>query len=592
MSQDGVQQIKIDSAIRFNHASISTDLVVATGANSIKWKYSLNTQVQSTIGGEVTQLLSAYVGPMMIQGIAKDRIELNKIKDWFLQYMELAGTSYKGQWFRNEMAVKFSYPARGWSFYLMPTNFEGFRYDKEVYAIPWQLTAEIVDDNALNYLSGVTMTAFTGPLANPALVTVGYSDPTGTGKASRFVNPLLNADIPQLAATMGENFQRLVSNWASGNFADFAYGSLTEGISNPTLKDPKTAYQDLFGTPGLSTASGGTTSSAGGGGTGTVTYNASSQLAAGAGAAWIKDLLVNLGVPYTTANQNFMYSWWLSEGGDTNGAKFNWLNTTLGSQYPSFNSVGVRIYPNESTGITETAATIKQSNFSDIYAALKSGDPYANPPIKGLETWVAGPGGVGTQHALDYANKILGRFSTPATTGSTAVPSAVAKQLLAQYGKGWTDDDGLGKQQIQDTANGKQLNGPAGPVTLDAQPMQLILALIARGYTIGTTAWCTNHSLDSTNGHAGGKAVDISSISGIPINANSGIVRANVIAVDTAIRSLGSLLPRQLITAGYGNHSDSTILALTITDPPGQDPVSYYGSDTLAQHENHIHAGF
>ena len=100
-----------------------------------------------------------------------------------------------------------------------------------------------------------------------------------------------------------------------------------------------------------------------------------------------------------------------------------------------------------------------------------------------------------------------------------------AQQLLVAHNLGkWRDDNGAGLAQIQATANGQRVsskNSSVGSCFLDQRIIQIVLWLIGQGYTIGTYAWCSDHHDDGPNGHAGGKAVDISSINGIAINSSN-----------------------------------------------------------------------
>ena len=162
----------------------------------------------------------------------------------------------------------------------------------------------------------------------------------------------------------------------------------------------------------------------------------------------------------------------------------------------------------------------------------------------------------------------------------------VAEKLLKQYQRGWFDDNGKGLEQIQETQGGAKLDGAEGPVYLDTRTMQVILWLISQGFIIGTFAWCTDHSDDGIRGHAGGHAVDISSINGVPINRFD--ARDLTLKVATLLHNLsGELAPRQLICGGYGGIRDAEISAQSI---PAAD--SFYGTQTMQEHTNHIHVGY
>lgn len=313
----GAQTISLpkNAVLVFSHPSVTNadgskkPLYIHSGANSIKWSYHLNTVSTPTIGGEVIQVLSALVGPLTIEGMtaglgtdqdpreplhgylnAGGRLayspndELVAIVDWFREYMTSAGTNSKGNRLRDERAILFSYPERGWEFYIQVTNLEGFKYDREQYAAPWSITAEIVSDNALNYFKGITMSSFTDQLTvNRSLLgkigmsafadsTTETSNPVfGTDGNSKnpFINPDISGDAAAVAAKMGDNFQGLVAAWSTGNFEQFGFNALLDNGSLP--KDVDAAYQKLFGTTYLGGLPG-YGGAGSGGGTGTTTY--------------------------------------------------------------------------------------------------------------------------------------------------------------------------------------------------------------------------------------------------------------------------------------------------------------------------------
>jgi len=169
----------------------------------------------------------------------------------------------------------------------------------------------------------------------------------------------------------------------------------------------------------------------------------------------------------------------------------------------------------------------------------------------------------------------------------------LAKQLLALNGHGWTDYN-TGVEQMRITAQGGMVDGAIGPVYLDPKVIAVVLWLIqSRQFNIGTFAWCSDHSNDGRSGHAGGHAVDIAAINGVSINTNTLQCYTLTYTVATMLHNLkGQLAPRQLITGGYGGHRDQTLTALSITDPRGENPDSYYGSGTMGEHCNHIHVGY
>ena len=182
-----------------------------------------------------------------------------------------------------------------------------------------------------------------------------------------------------------------------------------------------------------------------------------------------------------------------------------------------------------------------------------------------------------------YRSAAIRRPGTRLVSGDAA---ANARQLLQFQAQGRYHADNPGDLgDIQATAEGRAVRNQKGNmVHIDARVMQVLVHLIDLGHTIGTFAICSDHHDDGRHGHAGGLAVDISTIDGHPINSPS--ARAVVIQVDKQLNNAGALRPRQLITGGVGNVIDQTIEALTIPDP------ATFGPTTMKQHTNHIHIGY
>lgn len=174
--------------------------------------------------------------------------------------------------------------------------------------------------------------------------------------------------------------------------------------------------------------------------------------------------------------------------------------------------------------------------------------------------------------------------ASPAESGDAA---EAAKRLLAlaKQGKYHADNPG-DMDDIEDTAAGRAVHSQhGGMVHIDARVLQVLVHLIELGHTIGTFAICSDHHDDGPNGHAGGKAVDISTVDGHSVASPSS--RASVLKIDRALGKAGHLQPRQLISGGCGNVRDAEISALCI---PAAD--SFFGKDTMQDHCNHIHVGY
>lgn len=162
-----------------------------------------------------------------------------------------------------------------------------------------------------------------------------------------------------------------------------------------------------------------------------------------------------------------------------------------------------------------------------------------------------------------------------------------AQLLLTYEAKGLYHADNPGDlRDVKDTAAGQPVVNQAGQkVWIDARVFECLCNLIEAGHRIGTYAICSDHSMDSGHGHSEGFAVDISTIDGVAVSADTAQCRSNVVMVDLLVRKPGNV--RQLITGGYGNHRDTGISSLSV---PAAD--SYYTSAVMAQHCNHIHVGY
>jgi hypothetical protein len=167
------------------------------------------------------------------------------------------------------------------------------------------------------------------------------------------------------------------------------------------------------------------------------------------------------------------------------------------------------------------------------------------------------------------------------TTGQAA-----AKRLLELHQQGkFHDDRGTIMPQIQTAAAGKPVRNELGQyMYLNAKMLRTLVWLIdVKGFKIGCFAMCSDHRYDAPRGHAGGHAVDISSVNGISVS--SGSVKPALINLLNALHSAGELTPWQLISGGYAYHSDADCRSRCIPY------AGFYGSFTLTLHENHVHMG-
>jgi hypothetical protein len=187
-------------------------------------------------------------------------------------------------------------------------------------------------------------------------------------------------------------------------------------------------------------------------------------------------------------------------------------------------------------------------------------------------------------HFTPYATWLYEGQVIPPVVPATA--QAAARRLLALNAQGkYHDDRGTELAQIQATADGKPVVNAIGEhVYIQAKVMEVLVWLIdVKGFKIGTFALCSDHGFDSENGHAGGRAVDISSINGVAVT--DAAVRIQLINMLHDLQS-GPFRPWQLISGGYANHEDDVCKSLCIPS------AAFYGEPTLSQHTNHVHVGF
>lgn len=165
---------------------------------------------------------------------------------------------------------------------------------------------------------------------------------------------------------------------------------------------------------------------------------------------------------------------------------------------------------------------------------------------------------------------------------------AAARKLKDFHAQGkFHDDSGRIMAQINAAAEGKPVWSQMGRwVHLDQRMLEALVELIEKGFRIGCFAMCSDHPYDGPHGHAGGKAVDISSVNGISIASHT----ARQVTVDVAWHlhhDMPTVLrPWQLICDGYGYMHDSTISALTLPS------ASFFGYATMRVHRTHVHLGY
>jgi len=441
----GQKSIPIDSSLVFRHPEMDDDLRVRSGANAIKWSYELNTVSTPTVGGEVVQVLSCFVGPITIEGLASghqtgskvDRSrrpgwgdftptdEVQEIIDWFLRYMHLAGSLVgQGDERRSESAIRFSYPARGWEFWIQVIDLQGFDFSADQVAVPWSITAEVVSDAGLDYFEAATMNTFTDDLTSRTMLAQAIS-PGKDFLSNPFVNPTLNAPTDKdLAERLGDNFQSLVASWGDSNFMTWGFNPI--GDPGDVMKEdpystwakltggeylgqfPDTAIKDYQGAPFVAT-DGGDGGSAPAGGAVDPTA-----------AQWIQDVLKGVGGQQTQENVCFMKTWaHFEDGGGGAASRYNWLNTTQSMPgADTINADGVKAYKDAATGVRATVQTILNGHYPHIVAGLRSGNILQSDwagVSADLDVWGTGHAGAIRSMATTCAKTAL---ATPTATAA------------------------------------------------------------------------------------------------------------------------------------------------------------------------------
>ncbi|HKB36787.1 MAG TPA: NlpC/P60 family protein [Gemmataceae bacterium] len=170
---------------------------------------------------------------------------------------------------------------------------------------------------------------------------------------------------------------------------------------------------------------------------------------------WQADIIKALGGTHTAGAEHLLGAWQQWEGGGTaNAAHFNPLNTTIGSNYPKINSVGVSAFPDWKTGIAETVNTLK--SYPAVVAALRTGKvDFTNPALQAdFNRWLSGKR---TPGMTDYVRKIASSYGQnlppnatkviPDSLADVPVPAPVTAKTAAPIS---LMDIALGKRSIMD----------------------------------------------------------------------------------------------------------------------------------------------
>lgn len=205
----------------FSHDKVGT-LIVKTGADQITWAYGLNTETIPTYGGEVVQILSAYVDNVTVEGTLRNYTELEKVHKFFIRYMNVA-TQTGGF---DEQPMHMRYPHRQWHMKIIPLDLPAFRYGREVVAPVWRIQAHVHDesnqidrDNFLEQAAKKGDFSFAefgkgigwdedNPFTDPAAASSDYDPKEGIQNTSDFYTSLVQAYLDH-------DFDHLLDGWAN-----------------------------------------------------------------------------------------------------------------------------------------------------------------------------------------------------------------------------------------------------------------------------------------------------------------------------------------------------------------------------------------
>ena len=204
--------------IRFYHPNADPPtLSVQTGADKIEWSYGLNTQTIPTYGGEVVQILSAYVDDITISGTISSYQKMEQIFKWFLTYFQVAtqGNGVASDPRFVEKPVVMTYAERGWTVKFKPTSLPGYRLGTEVVAPTWQISGSVVEGDQEMNAATLEAARVNGFDFNTLHGGIGYDED------NPFTDPAAkdsNYDPRQYAGDITDFYTSLVPSYLEGDF--------------------------------------------------------------------------------------------------------------------------------------------------------------------------------------------------------------------------------------------------------------------------------------------------------------------------------------------------------------------------------------
>lgn len=246
-------------------------LVINTGADEVSWGYALNVAKIPTYGGEVIQILSAYIEDMSISGTVPTYAIAEEIYSFFMEYFIIAtqGSTENSQVHFEQVPMIMTYPHRNWRFEIQPLQAPGFTYSKETVAPKWALKAHVVDrgqaverlkNMVVNelFISGnqeVAEPGHTGQFKLTGEISPDSGNPEdnpfiapGTTSGTRF-EPYAAKEITEGLGKIADYYSTLLPSYMKGDFSDITSAVGAKPIfGRPTKKGEENPEEILKST--------------------------------------------------------------------------------------------------------------------------------------------------------------------------------------------------------------------------------------------------------------------------------------------------------------------------------------------------------
>ena len=225
-------------------------LSVNVKPNQIEWSYKINVNVTPTYGGEVVQILSAYIDKMTISGNIRTYRKAEEIYGWFINQIQIATAQGK---FNHQRGIDMYYPERGWHFKLLPLTLSKLKYGLEVVAPEWSVNFQVIEPAqgavslTMDQAAVEARESETGiPLFGLATGNIGWEEddpfrsPIGDAKLNEFYKNLIGGEtVRYQSSDLGDWFNSLIPSYLEGNFDD-----LTADYSRPSMGSSTTGDQN------------------------------------------------------------------------------------------------------------------------------------------------------------------------------------------------------------------------------------------------------------------------------------------------------------------------------------------------------------